>query len=233
MKPTVLDGGYQIILTNWLSYKKIMCVHKNNILINIPSHLYVLMNRSILCNCDEEAESNFLLELLAACENLEAKTDLEIYFIVNLAFVNYFDDTIEDLGIPVLKNWTTLEQILPVSLDIFEFDPKLLSAPKTLRDLVVQYKNGREILKRKEQKEIEEAKKNYQIWLFSPKFPGRCASLHSGIDNNDYNDSSDIHGVWRIKIESISSKYSLTMCKSSRSSRHNRCTVYVNQIGIL
>ena len=32
------------------------------------------MNRSILCNCDVEAESNFLLESLAACENLEAKT---------------------------------------------------------------------------------------------------------------------------------------------------------------
>ena len=31
------------------------------------------MNRSILCNCDVEGESNFLLELLAVCENSEAK----------------------------------------------------------------------------------------------------------------------------------------------------------------
>ena len=61
------------------------------------------MNKSILCNCDVEAESNFLLESLTACENLEAKTDLEMYFTVNLAFVNYFDDAIEDLGIPILK----------------------------------------------------------------------------------------------------------------------------------
>ena len=89
LKPTVLDSGYQIILANWPSYKKIMCAHNNNILINIPSHLYVLMNRSILCNSNVEAESNFLLESLAACENLEAKTDLEMYFTVNLAFVNY------------------------------------------------------------------------------------------------------------------------------------------------
>ena len=59
---------------------KRLCAHNNNILINIPSHLYVLMNRSILCNCDVEAESNFLLESLAACENLEAKTYPEIYF---------------------------------------------------------------------------------------------------------------------------------------------------------
>ena len=60
VKPMVLDSGYQIILGNWPSYKKIMCSHNNNIPISIPSHLYALMNRSILCNCEVEAESNFL-----------------------------------------------------------------------------------------------------------------------------------------------------------------------------
>ena len=68
IKPTVLDGGFHIILANWPNYRKIMCSHNNNILINIPSHPYVLMNRSILCNCNIEAESNFLLESLAAYE---------------------------------------------------------------------------------------------------------------------------------------------------------------------
>ena len=58
------------------------------------------MNRSILCNCDVKAESNFLLESLAVCEGPETKTDLERYFTINLAFVNYFDDMIEKLGIP-------------------------------------------------------------------------------------------------------------------------------------
>ena len=78
-----------------------MCSHNNNIPINIPGHPYVLMNRSILWNCDVEAESNFLLVSLAACKGPETKTDLEMYFIINLAFVNYFDDMIEKLGIPV------------------------------------------------------------------------------------------------------------------------------------
>ena len=63
----------------------------------------MLMNKSILFNCNVEAESNFVLKLLAGCGNIEAITDLEVYFTVNLAFVNYFDDAIEDLGIPVLK----------------------------------------------------------------------------------------------------------------------------------
>ena len=50
IKPTVFDGRFQIILANWPNYRKIMCSHNNNILISIPGHPYVLMNRSILCN---------------------------------------------------------------------------------------------------------------------------------------------------------------------------------------
>ena len=78
-----------------------MCLHNNNIPINIPGHPYVLMNQSILCNCDIEAESNFLLESLAVCEGPETKTDPEMHFTINLAFVNYFNDMIEELGIPI------------------------------------------------------------------------------------------------------------------------------------
>ena len=150
IKPTILDGGFQIILANWPNYRKIMCLHNNNIPINIPGHPYVLMNQSILCNCDIEAESNFLLESLAACEGPEAKTDLEMHFTVNLAFVNYFEDIIEELGKQILLNWTTQEQILPISLKTFEISPNLINAPKTLRDLAVQYRNKKNILDKKE-----------------------------------------------------------------------------------
>ena len=101
IKPTVLDSGFQIILANWPNYRKIMCSHNNNIPINIPGHPYVLMNRSILCNCDIEAESNFLLESLAACEGPESKTDLEMHFTVNLAFVNYFENLMEESSMPI------------------------------------------------------------------------------------------------------------------------------------
>ena len=132
IKPTVLDGRFQIILANWPNYRKIICSHNNNILISIPIHPYVLMNRSILCNCDVEAESNFLLESLAACKGSETKTDLEMHFTINLAFMNYFDDIIEELGIPVSRNWTTQEQILPLSIETFQINPNLINALKTL-----------------------------------------------------------------------------------------------------
>ena len=101
IKPTILNGGFQIILANWPNYRKIICVHNYNIPINIPGHPYILMNRSILCNCNIKAGSNFILESLAACEGSETKTDLEMHFTINLAFVNYFDDMIEELGISI------------------------------------------------------------------------------------------------------------------------------------
>ena len=78
-----------------------MCSHNNNIPISIPGHPYVLMNCSILCNCDIEAENNFLLESLAACEGPVTKTDLEMHFTVNFTFLNYFDDIIENSGMTI------------------------------------------------------------------------------------------------------------------------------------
>ena len=150
IKPTVLDGGFQIILADWPNYRKIMCSHNNNIPVNIPGHPYVLMNQSILCNCDIEAESNFLLESLAACKGLDAKTDLEMHFTVNLAFMNYFDDILESLGKQISLNWTKQEQILPISLKTFEISPNLINAPKTLQDLAVGYRNKKKILDKEE-----------------------------------------------------------------------------------
>ena len=102
------------------------------------------MNRSILCNCNGKAETNFLLESLAACKGSETKTDLEMHFAINLTFVNYFIDIIEELGIPVSQNWTTQELILPLSVETLEISPNLLNAPKTLWDLAIQLPKKKE-----------------------------------------------------------------------------------------
>ena len=55
IKPMVPDGGHEIILANWPSYKKMVCSINNNIPVNILSHPYVLLNCSILCNCDTKS----------------------------------------------------------------------------------------------------------------------------------------------------------------------------------
>ena len=83
---TVLDSGNEIILAKWPTDKHIICSINNDILIEIPSHPYVLVNRSVLCNCRIEAENNYLLKSLAACHYSNSK--LIVYFTINNAFTN-------------------------------------------------------------------------------------------------------------------------------------------------
>ena len=87
--PTVLDGGNEIILANWPNDKHIICTINSDIPGRIPNHPYVLVSRSVLCNCSIEADNHYLLESLAACNNRNLK--LIMYFTVNTAFVNYLD----------------------------------------------------------------------------------------------------------------------------------------------
>ena len=168
VKPSVLDAGHQIILANWPCYKRIICTHNNNILVYIPSHPYVLLDRSILCNCDIEAESNFLLESLAACEEHE-KLDLEMHFTVNLAFVDYLDQLNETINTLIIRNWTNQKQILPISLEFFEINSYLLQVPTTLREFVNQYKEKRKLMdfQEKEIKDKENQKSKLKSFISS------------------------------------------------------------------
>ena len=67
VKPAVLDGRHEIILANWPNTKNVICNDNHNFPIKIPSHPYVLLKRTVQCNCGVEAENNFLLESIAAC----------------------------------------------------------------------------------------------------------------------------------------------------------------------
>ena len=76
--PTVLNRGNEIIIANWPDDKHIICTINNDIPIKIPSHPYILVNRSVLCNCGIDVENNFLLESLATC--YDANTDYSYVF---------------------------------------------------------------------------------------------------------------------------------------------------------
>ena len=140
VKPSILDGGYEIVLAFWPSFKRIVCSTHNYIPIEIPSHPYVLLNRMVLCNCIIEAESNFLLESIAACDLEGEGMDLEMYFMANTAFLNYFHELINTLDTLFSHNVTRQEHILPISLESDDFDKELLAAPQALRELVEKYK---------------------------------------------------------------------------------------------
>ena len=48
--PIILDGGDEIVLANWPNNKHIICNVNNDNPVKIPSHPYVSVNRSVLCN---------------------------------------------------------------------------------------------------------------------------------------------------------------------------------------
>ena len=71
-----------------------------------------------------------------------------MYFMVNTVFVNYLDqltNLTDSLELPVLKNKTTFEQTLLISLNTSKVDSELLTAPRNLKDLIHQYKCKKEI----------------------------------------------------------------------------------------
>ena len=79
-------------------------------------------------------ENHFLLKSLAACQDTNSK--LTMYFTVNTAFVNYLDifpNLTEFLEFPVIRNKTTYEKTLHISLNISKFDPTLLTALSDLK----------------------------------------------------------------------------------------------------
>ena len=109
----VLNRGNGIILANWPNDKHIINTINNDIPIEIPSHPYILINRSVLCNCGIEAENNFLLEPLAMCQ-----------------------DSNTNLKLPILINKTTSEYTLPLFLNNSKFDDSLLITPQMLKGCI-------------------------------------------------------------------------------------------------
>ena len=87
-----------------------------------------------------------------------------MYFVANTVFLNYFDELINTLDIPFFHNITTQEHILPISLESDDFDEELLSASKTLRELVDKYKqesiNKRKLSFDKQHKTLDNEKED-------------------------------------------------------------------------
>ena len=109
---------------------------------NIPSHPYILLDWNILCNCHIGGESNFLLESLAPC-NKHKRPDLQMYFTVNLAFIDYLEQLNDTLTIPINRNWTNVKHPIPISLNSFQISLKLIHVPMMLKDFMEHYHDNR------------------------------------------------------------------------------------------
>ena len=129
--PSVLDSRSEIILANWPNIKYVVCNDNHEYPIKIARHPYVLLKRSVLCNCDIHAEEHSLLQSIAACPGKQS--DMTMYYTVNTAFIHYLDNFKEQREIPSLdvnQDWTMQEQILPLSLQLTPFNNKLFKYQK-------------------------------------------------------------------------------------------------------
>ena len=127
-----MDDGNEIIPANWPNDKHIICTTNNK----ITSHPYVLVNRSVLCNCSIKADNHYLLESLPACHNRHSK--LTMYFIINTALatcLDMFPNITESLQTPLIRNRTMYEQILPIHLSFPGFD-NMLCVSTNLKDFI-------------------------------------------------------------------------------------------------
>ena len=147
--PTVLDGDDEIVLVNWTNDKHIIYNVNNDIPVKILSHPYVLVNRSVLCNCGIEADNHYLLESIAGCDN--KISNLVMYFTINKAFTNYLN-LLPNLTKPsqLIKDRTTYEQPLPINSSTPDFDSSLQHAPTNLKNFMHDYVNNKEIFDLKE-----------------------------------------------------------------------------------
>ena len=133
-----MDGGDEIILANWPNDKCLICNINNDIPVKIPSHPYVLVNRSILCNCGIEADKHHVLESITSCN--KKITKLTIHFTINLAFTNYLDmfPNLTD-SLTLIRDKTSYEQSLPIHLNVPCYDSSLNNRPTKLKDFLNNY----------------------------------------------------------------------------------------------
>ena len=147
-------------MANWPNDKHIICNINIDVQVRIPSHHYVLVNRSILCNCGIEADNHHLLESIASCN--KKITELIMYFTINLVFTNYLDmfpNLTESLTL--IRGRTHYEQPLPIHLNIPHYDNSLHSSPSKLKDFLHNYIHSAD------DKEIFDLQQRHTTYTFS------------------------------------------------------------------
>ena len=143
----ILDGGSHILLANMLSPKRLVCSNNFHMAHPVPSYPYVLVNRSLLCNCHLESDLTYVLKSLGSCS---VKNKFTMYFSLNSAFNHYM----HKFGLPSQNDsFTSLFTYEPV-FDIFlnkrlSFRPQIndsipllsLNPPDTLLELFQSFPN--------------------------------------------------------------------------------------------
>ena len=136
VQPSVLDGGQVMVLANMIKQKKLNCAPHLQVETPFNDNDYVLVNRSILCNCEIVSDMSYVLQSLGSCS--ESRTSNPILFTVNMAFQMYLD---EWANYSYLKDLPTFPTEHETTIPVFLNDTLIrtnegLSEPKYLHDFV-------------------------------------------------------------------------------------------------
>ena len=71
---------------------------------------------------------------------------------------------------PFIRNKTTFEQILPISLNVSKFNPTLLTAPHNLKEFIHSYTNYKEVFDLEERHDSTELELNTNKNFFSDNY---------------------------------------------------------------
>ena len=81
-----------------------------------------------------------------------------------------FPNLTESLGLPIIKTRTTLEQILPVSLNISKFDKTLLTASTDLKEFISSYTKNKKTFDSQERHDSDNTESNTNKNFFSDNY---------------------------------------------------------------
>ena len=94
--------------------KRLICTYASYVACPVPSHNYVLVNRSMLCNCHTESGLTYLLKSIAFCET--ASADYTMSFTLNLAFLHMIHNLWPDNFTLLSPNLTKEEHSFPLGI---------------------------------------------------------------------------------------------------------------------
>ena len=85
--PVILDRGRYVLLANFHGPRSLKCTSINGGLAKpAPEHIYAVVNREFLCNCQLDLEHVSVLRQLSSC-NKDRSSNLVMQFHINIAFL--------------------------------------------------------------------------------------------------------------------------------------------------
>ena len=134
--PSVLDGGKKIVLANMLESKHLTCKKNMNLAKPFKGSDYVMVNRSLLCNCQMDSGLTYLLRSLGSCTPDQVNKTSHMKFTINMAFYNYFKEIMDaSKKLDIDTNLTDKAVTFPIDLSPVYLDTETgLIEPDTLKE---------------------------------------------------------------------------------------------------